>query len=254
MKFTANYKIKWHDTDSNRRVRPSQVMMYMQETANLHLAAYAMNLDRLRDEKGLAFLLSRATVQLYLDLHDGDEITVSTWICDSRGLSFNRCFAIYRGEELVAEAFTVWGLLDLKEHKLLRTQQFTYPFDGDVTLQLPIPSRVHLPSAMVLEEAGERRIGYSDIDYNRHMNNTHYPDMLCDFTPDILNRRVRGFTLSYLHEATYGHTLRVLRGETEGGYFFRTVDGDGTVCLEALLLLEDAREVQSSECKKGNMQ
>ena len=238
MIFRTQYQIKWHDTDCNRRVRPTQVMMYMQETANRHLAAYAMNLDTLRDEKGLAFILSRATVEIFADLYDGDEITVETWICESRGFSFNRCFRILRGEERVAEAFTVWALLDLKEKKLLRSQQFSYPFDGEEPLTVNVPARVHLPASLVLEEAGERRIAYSDIDYNGHMNNTRYPDMLCDFTPEICSQRVRGFTLSYLHEATFGHTLRVLRSATEGGYCFRTVDGDGTVCLEALLLLE----------------
>lgn len=240
MKFTTQYQIKWHDTDCNRRVRPSQILMYMQETANRHLAAYEMNLDRLRDEQGLAFLLSRAAVEIYADLYDGDEITVTTWICESRGLSFNRCFAIHRGEERIAEAFTVWALLDLREKRLLRSNQFTYPFDGEEALELSLPLRVHLPATLALEPAGERRIGYADIDYNHHMNNTRYPDMLCDFTPGILLRRVRGFVLSYLHEATYGHTLRVHRASGEEGVWFRTVDEDDTVCLEALLLLEDA--------------
>ena len=245
MKHSEHYRIKWHDTDCNRRVRPSQVMMYMQETANAHLSAYAMNLDELRDRRGLAFLLSRASVELYADLHDRDEIDVFTWICESRGLSFNRCFQVMRGGELVAQAFTVWGLLDLSEKRLLRSNQFEYPFEGEEALVPTVPSRVHLPQGLVMEEVGRRRIGYADIDYNLHMNNTHYPDMLCDFTPDILNRRVRGLALSYLHEATYGHTLRIFRAPAEGGYVFRTVDEDGTVCFEALLLLDEAREVET---------
>jgi hypothetical protein len=50
--------------------------------------------------------------------------------------------------------------------------------------------------------------------------------------------RATGITLSFLHEAAYGHTLSIYRAEREGGYFFRTVDGDGTTCLEAVLTLE----------------
>ena len=91
---------------------------------------------------------------------------------------------------------------------------------------------------VTLTEAGERTIRYADIDYNGHMNNTNYPDMLCDFLPDVLQTRVTGFVLSYLHEGTFGHTLRILRTETEGGYLFRTVDADGTVCLEAFVRTE----------------
>ena len=74
------------------------------------------------------------------------------------------------------------------------------------------------------------------------MNNTHYPNMLCDFTPDILSKTVTGFTLSFLHEAAYGHTLKVYRSEREGGgYFFRTQDESGNVCLEAMLITEENR-------------
>ena len=90
-----------------------------------------------------------------------------------------------------------------------------------------------------MELVGERKIVYSDIDYNRHMNNTHYPDMLCDFTPEIRSHRAIGFTLSFLHEAAFGHTLKVYRAERgEGEYYFRTVNEEGNTCLEALLLTE----------------
>ena len=94
-----------------------------------------------------------------------------------------------------------------------------------------------------MELAGTRRVTYSDVDYNGHMNNTKYPDMLCDFLPDATRRRVSGLSLSYLHEAPYGFDLSVYRAPWEGtagerGYLFRTVDYAGNTCLEALMLVE----------------
>jgi hypothetical protein len=72
------------------------------------------------------------------------------------------------------------------------------------------------------------------------MNNTNYPDMLCDFVPGIEHRRVTAMTLSFLNEASFEHTLEVWRGEHETGHYFRTVDAaDGKTCLEALVLLEE---------------
>ena len=233
MKYTHHFKVKWHDTDANREVRPSQVLMYMQETANLQLQASGIPLDELRDRHGLGFLLSRISVRMYEPLFAYDEIDVQTWICDSRGFSFNRCFAIEKEGRVVAEAFSVWALIDLRDRHLVKVEDFHYDFPADCTLQLDLPRRIHFPPTTPLEEVGERTIRYCDIDYNGHMNNTRYPDMLCDFLPDVFAKRVLGFTLSYLHEATFGHTLKVGRAKAEGGYLFRTVDGDGTVCLEA---------------------
>ncbi|MBR2722675.1 MAG: hypothetical protein IKB75_07880 [Clostridia bacterium] len=238
MKFTAHYKINWHDTDANRRLRPSRWIVYMQETADAHLRAFGTSLDDMRDRQGLAFLLSRITVRIYEQLHVGDEIDVITWVCEGHGLSFDRCFTVVKDGKTVGEAFSVWGLMSLTQKRLLRTSEFSYGFPPDEAPDKALTSRVRYPQIDCMECVGERKIVYSDIDYNGHMNNTHYPDMLCDFTPDILSKQVTGFALSFLHEAAFGHTLRVYRSEREDGCCFRTLDEEGNCCLEALLLTE----------------
>jgi len=245
MKHTEHYKIKWHDTDASRTLQPSRLLAYMQETANLHLLSTGKSLDALRDENGLAFLLSRMSVRVYVPLSAYEEIDVETWICESRGLGFQRCFRILRGDTVAAEAFSIWALLDLNEKKLLPATAFPYQIEPDPSLDASFLARVRFPAAAQMEQAGERKIVYSDIDYNGHMNNTHYPNMLCDFTPGIERKKVKGFTLSFLHEAAYGHTLKILRAPREDGYFFRTVDEAGTVCLEATLTLADTEGLEA---------
>lgn len=248
MKFTYHYTTRWHDTDAKREVRPSQILAYMQETSNYHIASSGMSLDELRDRHGLAFLLSQITMRMYLPLHTGEEIDVQTWICESRGLRFLRCFRILRGEDVIAEAFTVWALMNLHEGKLLPVTAFPYNIEPDAPLGAEFMGRVRLPSLDQMQEIGTRKIVYSDIDYNGHMNNTRYPDMLCDFTPDMDKRRAVGVTLSFLNEATFGHTLKVCRLErplpetiaSHGAeYCYRTIDTDGKICLEAILQVAD---------------
>jgi acyl-ACP thioesterase len=87
-----------------------------------------------------------------------------------------------------------------------------------------------------MEAVGERTIVYSDLDFNRHMNNTKYPDMICDYLPDMDGKWVTSLSLSYLREAAFGDTLTVYRAPVEGdgeGYLIRTKRPDGVVCLEA---------------------
>lgn len=238
MKHSEHYTVKWHDTDANRTMTPSHLLAYMQETANRQLAAFGMTLDELRDTHGLAFLLSRITLRIYLPLYADDEITVQTWVCESRGLSFLRCFRILRNEQTVAEAQSIWALLDLKDKKLMPVSAFPYEIEPDPALDGEFAKRVRVPQASVMESVGERKIVYSDIDYNGHMNNTHYPNMLCDFTPDICQKRITGMTLSFLREAAFGHTLQIFRADCMGGSYFRTVNEEGVTCLEAQLLYE----------------
>lgn len=238
MKFTQRYTVKWHDTDVNRRARPSMLLTYMQETANAQLASAGASLDALRDERGLAFLLSSISVVFYAPLRTGDEIDVQTWVGEGKGLGYDRAFRILCGGETVAEASSVWGLMNLHEKKLLRACDAPYEIEPEPMPELSLPRRLRLPRAEEMEAAGERRIVYSDIDYNGHMNNTRYPDLFCDFTPSICNACVTGMMLSFVHEATLGHTLKVYRKAVEDGYLFRTADADGRACTDAYLRLE----------------
>ncbi|MBQ9774071.1 MAG: hypothetical protein IJW30_05350 [Clostridia bacterium] len=240
MKFTQHYTVKWHDTDANRCIRPTQLMMYMQETANEQLADAGVSLDALRDEQGLGFLLSSISVEIHAPLHAGDKIDVQTWVCEGRGFSYNRCFCVKRGEEIVAEATSVWALMNLREKRLMRADEAPYDIEPEPMLVLDLPRRLRLPRAEEMETCGERRIVYSDIDYNGHMNNTHYPDLFCDFLPQILEKRVTGMMLSFVHEATFDHVLSVRRAASEDGYFFRTEDVGGVTCTEAYLRVASA--------------
>jgi acyl-ACP thioesterase len=97
--------------------------------------------------------------------------------------------------------------------------------------------RFRVPKTEVLELIGERKIVYSDLDYNMHMNNTRYADMLCDFMPYDKIPNIRGISLSYLHEAAFGNTVKVYRSDDGEKFDFRTVNEEGKVCLEAEIIL-----------------
>ena len=66
---------------------------YISEATGLHI-------DRLMsgDQGGEEQVASRVAY---------DEIDVETWVCESRGLGFQRCFRILRGDTVAAEAFSL---------------------------------------------------------------------------------------------------------------------------------------------------
>ena len=237
MKFSQSYKTRWHDTDANRRVRPTQLLVYMQETSNRHMHSLDSSLDGIRDEQGLAFLLSKIKLAIYKPLYAYEDITVETWTAESRGVSFNRFYTIKRGDELIAAADTVWALLSLNEKRLCKVDEFDFGFVNDEAIDIGLPSRFRVPKTELLTLMGERKIVYSDLDYNMHMNNTKYADMLCDFLPYEKIPDIKGISLSYLHEAAFGDTVKVYACESDGKYDFRTINGEGTTCLEAEILI-----------------
>ena len=237
MKFIKSYTTRWHDTDANRIVRPTQLLVYMQETSNAHLDSTGYNLDKLRDEHSLAFLLSKTKIAIYAPLYADESITVETFIAESRAFGFNRFYRILRNDEVIAAADTTWALIDLNTRQLCRADAFDFGFEHESPIDTGLPQRFRVPHTDTLTLLGQRRIVYSDLDYNMHMNNTRYADMLCDFLPLEKVPLVRGISLSYLHEAAFGDVINVYALESENKYSFRTVNQDGVVCLEAELIL-----------------
>ena len=237
MIYQENLTTRWHDTDATLAVRPSQMLVYMQEMAFSHLDSVGRNLDRLRYDEGLAFILTRLTLQFYKPLAPCETITAQTWVCEGRGLNFPRCFRLVKENgDVAAEAVSSWVLIDLGTHLPVRAKDFDYGFSAEEPLNFVTPRRFTVPDGMA--EVGSRRIVYSDIDYNGHMNNTRYPDMVCDYLPDGVVPRIRTMHLEFAKEAKFGSTLRVLRGERtaetgETVYLVQTIDEQGELCLAA---------------------
>lgn len=238
MVFTQKYITKWHDADPLLHLRPSAVLVYFEETSGIHMRSVGRSLDDMHQKQRKGFILSRIGIVFHKPVAAYDEITVDTFTNYAAGFSSPRHFEMFAHGEKVAEATSIWALVDLENHRPIKVSEFDFGFEHETRELEGIPTRVSIPKTTEFAAVGTREIRYSDIDYNGHMNNTKYPDMLMDYIPAPESVRLKSMVLSFRHEAALGHTLTVLRAEIEGGYLFRTVDSDGTVCLEAEVKLD----------------
>lgn len=242
MKYTHTYTTKWHDTDANRVLRASKILMYFQETGNIQCAEFGLPLDKIRDLQGVGFILSQLSMKVLRPVPAYEKIEVSTWCKEAKGFSFLRFFEMSVGGEVVARASSTWALVDIHNKTLVRADRLAgenFPYDQPIAAEL-LPPRARVGRGEMLECIGQRVISYSDIDYNMHMNNTNYPDMLCDFLPDMQGKFVSEMSLSYLKEAPLGATLTVSRAQREDGFFeLKTTNEAGQTCLEAIVKLSD---------------
>ena len=238
MKHIENYTVRWHDTDALRELRPSALLALMQETSNLQFAASGRSLDAIREEEGVGFILSRISFDILRPLAAFEKIRVETFTCRGRGYTFPRGFEVFCGEERIACCHSLWALVNVADRSLLKCADFPLTFGDEPELSTATPLRFRVPEGLVFERVGERRITFADLDYNMHMNNTKYPDMVCDFLPDPVGTRVTGMSLAYHREAAFGDVIAVERARGENGvYYFRTKKG-GDVCLEAMVRTE----------------
>lgn len=239
MRWTENYIVNSHDPDMNHIVSASGMMRYMQDVANCQMEGEKPSYNELL-EQGKAFVLSRLRMSIYHPLYNHDKIEVQSWACESSGVSFNRCYCVKKDGVIVAEATSVWALLDVTNHRLCRVSDFENGYSMDDMLQLDMPARFRIPQEINLSLVGERCVEYQDVDMNHHINNTRYPDILCGYLPTMEGMRVIKLEINYISEAPLGETLKIYMGSAgDGTYYFRTVRSSGKTNVEAEIMLEE---------------
>ena len=138
-------------------------------------------------------------------------------------------------------------MLDTATRAFVKQSDVKYGFDIDEPIDVAAPLRFPAPEADA-PVVGTRPVRYSDGDENGHMNNTVYPDMFCDFLPELkgaelpelalgvhaehcphlYRRRVSEISVAYLSEARIGDELTVHRSDRSGSeYLFSAVGADG---------------------------
>ena len=233
--YTKQFKMDIHDIDYRGISKVSALMRLMQSAAESQLSEVGLSYDNLkRDSK--AFILSRITLKIYKDTTIEDELVASTYPTHSRGFTFMRCFGIEKDGEPVCAATSAWALIDTESRSLIRVDNFDLPLDIHPAIDCLL-GRFILPKDM--DEVGRYTVGYGDIDRNRHMNNTVYPDAYLTFLP-LAKKRISELTISYRSEAVMGDVLSVFMKEIDGVYYFKTVKSDGTVNTEAEIRLSDS--------------
>lgn len=232
--FRCNLVVDPHDVDYNGIAKASSVMRYIQSAAEAQLTEGGMSYEELRARKR-AFILSRIRLEIDRPLYEFRKLTAISYPSESRGYSFFRCYRLEAEGETVAKAISVWALVDTETRGLVRVNDFELGITPLPPIDMEI-GRIRLPDT--LHDVGGYGVHYGDVDRNMHMNNTKYPDMYSNFLP-LFGKRIRAMTVNYRNEAKIGESLRVLRAESEGLYYFRTVRSDGTVNSEAEIELCD---------------
>ena len=234
MEYRMKTEVDVHDVDFNGVAKTSSIMKYIQSAAQCQLTEGGMSYDNLKNSNR-AFILSRVKLEILKPLCAHTPLTAVTYPCESRGYSFLRCYQLESDGEVVARAISVWALIDTENRSLVRVNDFnlglpTLPQNGLVLGAMKLPSN--------MTDIGGYGVHYGDVDQNRHMNNTKYPDMYSNFLP-LCGKMIRSITINYSNEAQIGEKLRVQRGEENGFYYFRTVRSDGKVNSEAQIELCD---------------
>ncbi len=246
MKFIQNYSVYAHDADSRGIMRSGAYTKYMQEAANQQLRYEKPSYYELFDS-GLAFILSRIHIKIFKPLLRYDDFESLTWCCPSKGVVFQRCYEIRKGNELYAQANSAWALIGTADGSIKKVGDYdTSKYSTDEPLDTVQSLRFRIPKELPLEHIGKKRVLYSEVDCNMHLNNRFYPDVICDCIDGIENLFVTEINISFISEAPMGSEMDIYSSKPDenGLIYFRTKIGEKTN-IEAFVRVTPYKEVQA---------
>ncbi|MGN1334762.1 MAG: acyl-[acyl-carrier-protein] thioesterase [Anaerovoracaceae bacterium] len=236
--------INVYNVDMNRKARPAGLLREMQECGSRQMADQRPSYDELLD-KGQALMLSRLDMIIPQEVCLDEEIEVFTWPCPSTRATFLRNYLVRKEGKTAAMISSQWTLVNSETRKIMKVEDVdfsNYTMDEYVDVIPGNKFKISREEAESLDTVGERTVRLSDVDYNGHMNNTNYVDMLCDYIPELTagTHRVTTIRIHFSKEAPLGETIEIKKlRRPDGKYIFRTLRSDGEVNVEAEFIIEE---------------
>ena len=205
--YTKNYLITDGMCDRFCRLKLSQLLTIGQEVAGKHSELLDLSYDFLAS-KGLFWAVTRHRVEITRLPTIGETIRVETWPMPPTKVAFPRSIIAYdeAGKEIF-RSISLWVLMDLEKRSMIVPGKSGIALPGTLRgdeLTAPGSLAYHL-----MGSRESRRVRYTDLDRNGHMNNTRYLEWVDDLLPSDFHRdhSPKAFTVCYLNESREGDTL-----------------------------------------------
>lgn len=199
--YQKNFTVSHTEVDAFGRLKASALLGFMQEVAGSH---YDLT------EGEYIWVVSRHHVVISRLPGAGETISMETWALPPTKAAFPRATVCYddRGEELF-RSISLWVLIRKDSRAMVLPGKVNLPMVTTVRgLELPNPGSL---APRQFENSHSRRVYYSMLDVNGHMNNAKYLDWVEDLLPLSFHadNTIREFTICYLSEGMPDETVEI---------------------------------------------
>lgn len=215
-------EIRAFDCDMTKRIAVSPILKYMEEIADKHCSELGYSYDVLLND-GVVFLLTSVQIKIHRAPMLREKVKITTWQRCIKGVQFIRDteFLDEQGNTLI-EATCGWILADPVNHKIKRPTDYKM---GQVVNSQPErelfgSGRVKISVSEEKEKVANRTVVFSDVDYNNHLNNTRYADIISDFIPNLgKDVEISEIDLVFAGEAYLGEDIEIFRAKIEDNIY-----------------------------------
>ena len=208
--YTENLELRACHCDMCGTWKPSAILETMQETAGVHSRIFGLGRE-VMDAMNIAWVVSRLTVKFDRVPRINEKIVIETYPTPNRHMFYPRTH-IFRDAEgaQIGCANSLWVLMDLTARKLTNSEEVLsrMPDNTGMAMLPGMPATVKPLGGEIAE--GEIIPVYSELDMNRHVNNTKYLDWCANaLGVDVMAENcITAFDVNYDAEILPGCVIR----------------------------------------------
>lgn len=223
-----SFTIKNTETDAADKLHMHALFSMLQEAASLNALDYGVGSKEL-DEINLCWLLLRVSVRMEKMPAWLDEISIETWSRGADRLFFYRDYIIHSSKgEILGRASSLWVIAEKDSHRPVRPSMLlengNLPVDPEGVFDFNPPKLFPGKSAQWMSENENESIlmkfaDFSEIDRNKHVNNTRYVAWCIDtfFKNHQDACFIKGIDINFLSEIYYQSKIYLFQGSSSDG-------------------------------------
>jgi medium-chain acyl-[acyl-carrier-protein] hydrolase len=209
--FEQSKPVNAYDVDINNRLKLNTLFNFLQDVASTH--ADSMNLG-FKDlyVNDLGWVLSWAKAEIVAYPGFGETIKIRTWPkCRYKFFSMRDFLIFNQNDKLLFKVSTAWLLINVKTKHVTDIknlpQQIYYQPDFQALNEFPQKIFIDDERQFLFN----KKIRYTDLDINQHVNNTQYIEMILDCYPPEFHKvnHLNSLTISFNLESFYDDELEI---------------------------------------------
>ena len=188
--YKHEFLVGYGEVDEHNKLRLSALLNYFQDVATMHSKTLGYGTSECL-KLGIGWLLLSWHVKMYSYPEGDTNIEVRTWSRGIKGIHARRAYEVLDEKgNLVAEADSIWALVNIKEKRPIRPLPGMNEAYGAIDRMPFEEEKIRIEEPESIDNIVSFYVPRRDIDTNHHCNNTKYIEYALEAIPqEIYNEK-----------------------------------------------------------------
>lgn len=196
-------------------LQPASLLDFCQDMAGRHSEILCCGFDAMK-ERGLIWAIVRQKFNIVGSAAMRAPLKVETWPLKRSRISFRREYRLTdENGAVIAVGAADWVLLDAEKRSIAAVEN-VYQLDGEFLAERALEEKLSRVADFESESEAYRVVpGFSELDFNGHVNNSRYANYVMNACPLEKGEHITSLQMDYHREVLCGEPLDLFTKRTE---------------------------------------